>query len=81
MATKRQSQKKPQWERGYFSHGYWLGKDKIGEVKLGPKGEWDGVYRWSAGSRAGESVTLEEAKRMVEGMHELGDKQRDLFDD
>ena len=48
------------WERGYLSHGYWLGKERLGLVRLGPKKEWDGVYRWQAGSHAGESATLEE---------------------
>jgi hypothetical protein len=83
MAKKnsKQSRKKAQWERGYFSHGYWLGKAKLGEVKLGPKGEWDGRYRWQAGNRAGESLTLDDAKRAVETMTELGEKQLGLFED
>lgn len=54
---------KPYWERGYESHGYWQGKQKIGWVMLEGKG---GVYRWQAGSRAGEARTLAEAKRAVE---------------
>ena len=36
------------WERGYLAHGYWLGKERLGQVRLGPKREWDGIYRWQA---------------------------------
>ncbi len=54
------------WERGYLAHGYWLGKERLGQVRLGPKKEWDGIYRWQAGSHSGEAATLEEAKSAVE---------------
>ena len=54
---------KPYWERGYDTHGYWQGKKKIGWVAHEGKG---GVYRWQAGSRAGEAKSLAEAKRSVE---------------
>ncbi len=57
---------KPQWERGYQSHGYWRGKEKLGTVQVGERRQWDGIYRWQAGSRAGEAKTLGEAKRAVE---------------
>ena len=57
---------RPLWERGYQSHGYWQGKERLGTVQLGERGQWDGVYRWHAGSRAGEAKTLAEAKRAVE---------------
>jgi hypothetical protein len=56
---------RPTWERGYQSHGFWQGKKKIGWVELSGRG-MDGVYRWQAGSRAGEAKTLGEAKRAVE---------------
>ena len=36
MAKTKKSLKKAQWERGYSSHGYWLGKEKLGEVRLAP---------------------------------------------
>jgi hypothetical protein len=72
---------RPAWERGYYSHGYWLGKKKLGTVKLGPRGEWDGVYRWQAGHHAGEVSTLVEAKRAVEGAVLVGASQLQLFDD
>ena len=41
---KRSAKKAKQafWERGYLSHGYWLGKERLGTVELGPKKEWDG---------------------------------------
>ncbi len=64
MAT-RNSKAKPFWERGYASHGYWQDKKKIGWVALDGKGK-NGIYRWQAGSRAGEAKTLGEAKRAVE---------------
>ena len=69
------------WERGYLAHGYWVGKERLGQVKLGPKKEWDGIYRWQAGNRAGEASTLEEAKRGVEQAVLFGTSQLPLFQD
>jgi hypothetical protein len=64
MPSKYNSRKaRPYWERGYDTHGYWQGKQKIGWVAHEGKG---GVYRWQAGSRAGEAKSLAEAKRSVE---------------
>lgn len=77
----KRSKKQAFWERGYLSHGYWLGKERVGVVKLGPKKEWDGVYRWEAGNRAGEASTLEEAKRGVEQAVLFGTSQMPLFQD
>lgn len=71
----------PTWERGYYSHGLWRGKEKLGTVKLGPRGEWDGTYRWQAGSHAGEASTLHEAKRAVEAAALAGARQMPLFGD
>jgi len=62
---KNRNKAKPFWERGYETHGYWQGKKKIGWVALEGKGG-NGLYRWQAGSRAGEAKTLAEAKRAVE---------------
>ena len=76
----KRSRKQAFWERGHLSHGYWLGKERLGGVKLGPKKEWDGVYRWQAGSHAGEAATLEEAKRAVEQAVLVGASQLALFD-
>lgn len=73
--------KKPFWERAYLSHGYWLGKERLGVVTLGPKKEWDGVYRWQAGNRAGEASTLGDAKRGVEEAVLFGTSQLPLFQD
>ena len=64
--SRRTSKVKPSWERGYQSHGYWKGKQRLGTVQLGERGAWDGVYRWQAGNRAGLAKTLAEAKRAVE---------------
>ena len=84
MATpgrKRQVRKaRPYWERGYFSHSYWKRGAKLGSVRLGPKGEWDGVYRWEAGNHAGDATTLVAAKRAVEQTVEFGASQLGLFD-
>lgn len=73
------SRKRPVWERGYQSHGYWLGKECVGRVRLGAKGEWDGIYRWEAGTNTGEARTLGEAKRQVEEKVLLGLIQLPLF--
>jgi hypothetical protein len=64
--TRKPSKVKPVWERGYQSHGYWRGKERLGTVQLGERAEWDGIYRWQAGTRAGEAKNLTEAKRAVE---------------
>jgi hypothetical protein len=71
----------PAWERGYYSHGYWRGNVKLGTVKLAPRAEWDGIYRWEAGSLAGETTSLEEAKRAVEAAALAGASQMKLFGD
>lgn len=80
MATKRRKRSRPVWERGYFSHSYWQGSAKLGTVKLGPKGEWDGVYRWQAGTHFGEATTLATAKQSVEQVVAFGASQIGLFD-
>ena len=79
--VKRRLPKRPIWERGYNSHGYWAGKDKLGTVKLGPKSEWDGIYRWQAGHHAGEASTLSQAKLAVEQAVLVGTRQLQLFQD
>ena len=85
MATARKSARtrsgtRPYWERGYFSHSYWKKNKKLGTVKLGPKDEWDGVYRWEAGHHFGESNNLAAAKRSVEQAVDFGSSQMGLFD-
>lgn len=65
-STRKPSKAKLFWERGYQSHGYWQGKERLGTVQLGERRLWDGIYRWQAGSRGGEAKTLGEAKRAVE---------------
>ena len=63
---RRASKARPFWERGYQSHGYWRGNERLGTVQLSERGQGDGVYHWQAGSRAGEAKSLAEAKRAVE---------------
>src|SRR5258706_15596317 len=51
------------WERGYLAHGYWLGKKRLGQGTLGPKKEWDGVYRWRAGHQSRGAAPPEDGQR------------------
>jgi len=67
------------WERGYLSHGYWYGRERLGFIELGPQKQWDGVYRWRAGNHSGEATSLEEAKRAVEQAALIGASQLKLF--
>jgi len=57
------------WEHGYRTHGYWANDLlRLGTVDLGPRGLWDGMYRWSVDvtNESGEARTLRTAKRQVE---------------
>jgi hypothetical protein len=71
---------KPIWERGYRSHGYWLGKQRLGKVTLDGDAEDTPRYRWESGNRAGKSQTLREAKQAVEQAVLIGARQLGLFD-
>jgi hypothetical protein len=75
MATKKKSTPKPVWERAYQGHVYWLGKAKLGKVRLAGRQR----YTWQAAGRAGEADDLERAKRAVELAVAMADKQLDLF--
>jgi hypothetical protein len=79
MTKTNRIRKKPFWERGYEGQGYWLGKQRLGAVKLGPKGAPNGIYHWEAGNHAGHAQTLKEAKRMVEQVVLVGASQLSLF--
>ena len=79
-AKKRRTKKKPVWERGYLSHGLWLGKARVGLVKLEREAPAAGRYRWETGNHAGISATLKEAKRADEETVLLGTVQLPLFD-
>jgi hypothetical protein len=81
MATKRRRLKrKPVWERGYLGHGFWLGRERLGVVKLERDAPAGGKYRWEAGTHAGAAATLKDAKRSVEEAVLLGSVQLPLFD-
>jgi hypothetical protein len=69
--------KKPIWERGYKGHAYWMGKAKLGKVKL--LSDAKGKYYWEAAGRAGYSEELDQAKSAVELAVWTADKQMDLF--
>ena len=80
MATARLNKRtRPYWERGYKSHGYWAGRKKLGVVRLQDNGLPEEKYRWEAGTHAGCTATLIEAKRAVEGAVLLGTSQLSLF--
>ena len=79
-ATRRPRASKAFWERGYLSHGYWVGKAKAGSVKLDRQAPPERKYRWEAGTTAGHAQTLAEAKRAVEAAVLLGQRQLGLFD-
>ena len=73
---KRTSKKrKPSWERAYKGHVLWLGKEKLGKVRLLEQNK----YSWEAAGRAGTSEDLEKAKKAVEMAVLIAAKQMDLF--
>jgi hypothetical protein len=75
MATKKKSRQKPFWERAYKSHVLWLGKHKLGRVRLLERNH----YAWEAAGRAGAAEELAKAKQAVEHAVAMADKQLDLF--
>ena len=79
-ARKRRTRKKPVWERGYLSHGLWLGRERVGVVHLQRDARPEARYRWEAGTYTGRTPTLKEAKREVEQAVLLGTVQLPLFD-
>ncbi len=71
----------PVWERGYMSHVYWLGKQKLGRVWIQPT-DLDGKkYAWQSFTKTAVAATLAEAKRAVEAVARAERKQLSLFDD
>jgi hypothetical protein len=82
MATskRRPRASKAFWERGYLSHGYWVGKAKAGSVKLERDAPPERKYRWEAGTTAGHAQSLADAKKAVEAAVLLGQRQLALFD-
>lgn len=72
---------KPFWERGYKSHGLWLGKGRIGIVRVEPGRHLEMKYQWQAGTHFGQTTTLKEAKRLVETTVLMGGRQLSLFPD
>jgi hypothetical protein len=67
------------WQRGYRCHTLWQGDLCVGRVDLGEHGNWDEIYRCSAGTTLGEARTLPEAKRWVAEMARLDGVQQKLF--
>ena len=66
---------KPFWERAYKGHVLWQGKHKLGKVTLAGEGR----YTWEASGKAGASDKLDKAKKAVELVVTMADKQLDLF--
>jgi hypothetical protein len=62
----------PKWERGYRSHGYWIGTKRYGWVGLPPPSQGGATangYGWVVDSVPyveGRTETLREAKKIVE---------------
>lgn len=56
------------WERGYRSHGYWKGDQRLGFIGIAPYGLHDGIYAWSIDETGeeGHAHSLRSAKRTVE---------------
>lgn len=52
------------WERGYRCHGLWRDDRRVGFIGLGPRGVWDGIYRWSAEGPSGDMIDQGEAKTL-----------------
>lgn len=72
---------KPFWERGYRSHGYWLGKQRVGVVEVEPGKSAEMKYRWQVGMQTGRTLTLKDAKRRVEEAALMGTRQLPLFEE
>jgi len=53
----------------------WQGKQKLGKVTLAGEGR----YTWEASGRTGASDDLDKARKAVELVVALADKQLDLF--
>lgn len=70
---------KPVWERGYRSHGYWVGKHRAGVVKLQAAAAPEAKYLWEAAMSTGHAATLRDAKRAVEACVLKGQRQLPLF--
>jgi len=77
-SPKKKKAPKAVWEPGYNGHVYWLGKAKLGKVTRAGK-DAKSKYTWEAAGKGGASDDLEKAKRAVEGVVAMADKQLDLF--
>ncbi len=66
---------RPFWERAYKGHAYWLGKQKLGKVRLLEKNK----YSWEAAGRVGLTEDLDKAKKAVELAVFMAERQLDLF--
>jgi len=81
IKRRRARMPRPFWERGYRSHGYWRGKEKLGGVTIERGTSPERKYRWQAGTHAGHAATLRDAKRAVESVVLFGMRQLPLFDE
>jgi hypothetical protein len=50
------------WLRGYNMHSLWAGRNKLAFIRLDRAKR---IYRWEAGTLAGEAASLEQAKSAV----------------
>jgi len=79
LKSRRRAPLRPFWERGYRSHGYWLGKQRIGIVEVEPGKNLELRYHWRVGNHVGQAPTLKDAKRRVEEAVLMGGRQLLLF--
>lgn len=79
----RRVKKAGTWDRGYLCHVYWCGTRKLGVVRTGERGQWDGAYRWECpeSNVRGTSMTLSRAKIEIESVVHSGVYQLDLFEE
>ena len=80
MKAPKKRKSRPFWERGYRSHGYWLGKKKLGFIKLNYSAPPEYKYHWQADTHTGAAASLVDAKRAVESAVLLGISQLPLFE-
>jgi len=80
-SPRRRARAKPFWERGYRSHGYWLGKERIGFVEIEPGARLELKYHWQAGTHGGQASSLKDARRRVEEAVLMGGRQLPLFEE
>lgn len=68
-----------QWERAYQGYTCWLGKKRLGEVRMQRQPGRPAQYQWQAGKCAGHVDSFKVAKALVEQVAQLAQVQLSLF--